>query len=97
MATQNEFVLSRHAEERCQQRGISPEHVRIMHSYGIWRHTSRGFSCFMNKHARDKVRAAFGDAVYRTLAEKLNFYMAMDMDRTTVLTVAHRLRRHKSV
>ena len=94
-ATQD-FVLSQHARERCQQRGISLQHVNVMHAHGVWRHTTKGFSCFMNRRARERVRITLGDDVYRTMADKLDFYLVMDMDCTTVLTVAHRLRRHKS-
>ena len=97
METPSGLELTRHAQTRCQQRGISPELLDLVYVHGVLRHTSKGFSCYMDKRSRDRARTAIGEDAYRALADKLDFYFVLDIDRRHVLTVAHRLRRRRSV
>ena len=85
-----------HAEERCQQRGIDAHLVSIVHRYGRWRHTRHGYSCSMDAKARERARRGMGESDYRAIADRLDFYVGVGPDKCTILTVAHRLKRHKS-
>jgi hypothetical protein len=96
MKTPGGLELTQHAVVRCQQRGIGLELLDLVYVHGVLRHTTKGFSCYMDKRTRERARAAIGDEAYRGLAEKLNFYFVLDSERRQVLTVAHRLRRRRS-
>ena len=96
MNTPGGLELTQHAVVRCQQRGISLELLYLVYVHGVLRHTTKGFSCYMNKRSRERAKAAIGEDAYRGLAGKLNFYFVLDSDRRQVLTVAHRLRRRRS-
>ena len=96
MQTPSGLELTQHALARCQQRGISLELLDLVYVHGVLRHTTKGFSCYMDKRARERARAAIGEDTYRGLADKLDFYFVLDSERRHVLTVAHRLRRRRS-
>ena len=96
MDTPGGLTLTQHALARCQQRGISLDLVDLVYAHGVLRHTHEGFSCSMDKRSRDRARKAIGEAAYKAIADKLDFYLVLDVERRHVLTVAHRLRRQKS-
>lgn len=96
MDVPRDIHFTQHAEERCQQRGIDAYLVSVVHHYGTWRHTRQGYSCSMDARARERARRGMGEVNYRAIADQLNFYVGVAADMCTILTVAHRLKRHKS-
>ena len=71
------------------------EEIVIVRMYGRRTRTRYGFSYSMDKAARRRAERHLDPAVYRRNADKLNLYIVEDADGETVITVAHRLRRHR--
>ena len=90
----SKFIFSKHASKRIQQRGVDGRSVEIVLDYGRchYRHGARVYS--MDKHGREKAKAALGNE-YRRMADLLDIYVVVGLDRT-LITVGHRLRRLKS-
>ena len=89
--------LSKHAQERCQQRGISPKVLETLYTYGK-RTWSRGgaWSYSINRNRLDKVRIALGELEFRRIREKLDCYMIVAPDAGTIVTVGHRTHRRSA-
>lgn len=88
---QTNLTLSRHAEMRCQQRGIRAEIVDILLAYGRRRFSHGAEVYFMDKRARARARAELGRA-YARIADRLDTYVVVAEDGR-LITAAKRLRR----
>ena len=88
------MYLSRHAEQRMQQRGIPRQAVDVVLAYGRVSHDHHG-GCvvWLDKRARARLCREAGRRVLRRLDKHLNAYAVTDPDDGTVLTVGHRYRR----
>ncbi|MBZ9774020.1 DUF4258 domain-containing protein [Mesorhizobium sp. CO1-1-8] len=86
-------MYTRHAEARCQQRGIRPEVVDAILAYGrrCRRHGADVY--FMDSRSRARAQDDLGRQ-YAQLADRLNTYLVMSDDGQMV-TVAKRLGRLK--
>ncbi|MDI9846468.1 hypothetical protein QM467_00180 [Rhodoblastus sp. 17X3] len=87
-------MLTRHAEMRCQQRGVRPEVVATLLDYGrsVRRHGAD--ICFMDRSARRRARNALGADAYARVADRLDGYLVV-ADDGQIITVAPRLKRLK--
>ena len=89
------LILSQHAQRRCQQRGIKLEILSVVYGYGKCERTRDGFSYTMDQRARLRAKRQLGEIAYRRIADKLDLYMVVASDGKTVITAAHRLKRHR--
>ncbi len=90
-----ELNFTLHAEKRYQQRGIRREWIHAVYEHGKRRYTRDGSLSFsMDTESRLKLRRRLGDRAYRRIEEKLNFYLIVSSDNT-LITVAHRLKKHR--
>ncbi len=87
-------MLTRHAEVRCQQRGIRPEVVDVLMTYGRRRTRHGAEVCFMDRVARDRARADLGSDDYRRIADRLDAYLVVSGEGE-VITAANRRKRLK--
>lgn len=87
-------MLARHAEVRCQQRGIRPAVVATLLEYGR-RERRRGAEiCFMDRSARQRAHRELGHDAYTRLVGRLDRYLVV-ADDGHIITAAPRLRRVK--
>ena len=87
-------MLTRHAEARCQQRGIRPEVVDVLMTYGRRRTRHGAEVCFMDRRARDRAQADLGSDDYRRIADRLDAYLVVSGEGE-VITAAKRRKRLK--
>ena len=87
--------LTKHAQVRCQQGGISMEVLAIMYKYGKKKRILDGFMYSMNRKARLRAKADLDELTHKRIADKLEFYMVVDLDHGRVITVAPNTKRHK--
>jgi hypothetical protein len=87
-------MLTRHAEVRCQQRGISPEVVDALLNYGRRRRHRGAEVCFMDKGGRQQLERELGCHVYARIATRLDSYLVVS-DEGTIITAAKHRRRLK--
>jgi hypothetical protein len=87
-------MLTRHAEFRCQQRGIRREVVETLLAYGRRRNRRGAEVYFMDRAARARACAELGHATYGRIADRLNAYLVVAGDGA-VITLAQRLGRLK--
>ena len=85
-------MLTRHAAERCQQRGIRTEVVEAILAYGDrhWRHGAE--VCFMTRQAREQATAALGARRFARIADRLDCYVVLS-DDGSIVTAAQRRQR----
>lgn len=86
-------MYTRHAETRCQQRGIRPEVVDAILAYGRRRRRHGADVYFMDSQSHARAQDDLGGQ-YAKLADRLNTYLVMSDDGQMV-TVAKRLGRLK--
>jgi hypothetical protein len=87
-------MLTRHAEVRCQQRGIRPEVIATLLEYGR-RERRRGAEiCFMDRSTRQRAHRELGHDAYTRLVDHLDRYLVV-ADDGHIITAAHRLKRLK--
>ncbi len=92
METDIDACLSRHAQQRIQQRGIDANAVQLLLTYGE-EHRSRGASVFFLTASKRKALALeLGKREADLLMQRLNLLVVEGNDGT-VITVAHRTRR----
>lgn len=85
-------MLSRHAEQRMQQRAIPPLMVDLLYRYGREQQQSGSTVIFFDKRSRERARKALEDMSQRF--DKLSdTYLVEADDSGTTITVGHRLRR----
>lgn len=87
-------MLTRHAQIRCQQRGISAEVVATLLEYGRRAHRHGAEVCFMDRTTHRRAERALGRDTYAKLADRLDRYLVVG-DDGHVITVATRLKRLK--
>lgn len=85
--------LSRHAQLRCQQRGIPPLIRQWLQDYGSEIQTHGATKKFFDREAKRRLVAAVGAQVADRLGSLLNIYIVESAD--TVITAAIRTRRIK--
>jgi hypothetical protein len=85
-------MYTRHAKVRCQQRGVMPEVVDTILTFGrrIRRHHAE--VCFLDRRGRQQIEAERGHDSYRRMADKLDTYIVV-ADDGTIITASKRLRR----
>jgi len=87
-------MLTKHAEARCQQRGIRDEVVEALLSYGQRQYRHGAEVCYMDRAARADLKRAIGRKAYARLADRLNTYVVLSTDGA-VVTAARRHGRLK--
>lgn len=87
-------MLTRHAEIRCQQRGIRPEVVDTLLAYGRRERRHGADVCFMDRDAHRRAERDLGRKTYARLSDRLRTYLVVGDDEQ-VITAAPRLRRIK--
>lgn len=85
--------LSRHAQIRCQQRGIPPLIRQWLQDYRSEVQTRGATKRFFDREAKRRLSAAVGAQVVDRLGSLLNIYLVESPD--TVVTAAIRTRRIK--
>jgi hypothetical protein len=83
-----------HAIIRCQQRGIRPEVVDALITFGNCRRHKGGDVYFMDQNARRRAKSVMCIQEYVKIADQLNRYVVMS-DDGEIITVANRLLRLK--
>jgi hypothetical protein len=89
MHTDNNIVLSKHAQTRSQQRGIQPSAMEVLAAYGASKFSHGCEVLFMDRSARQRARAALGKNAYAKVEPSLNTYLVL-ADDGAVITCAHR-------
>ena len=87
-------MYTRHAQARCQQRGIPPEAVEAILAYGNARRHDGADVYYLDKRARSRAEAGLGRPGYRRIEKALDSYLVLG-DDGSLITAAHRLRRLK--
>ncbi len=87
-------MYTRHAETRCQQRGIRSEVVDALMAYGRRRTRHGADVYFMDRATRERARADLGRIDYGRIADRLDAYLVVS-DDGQVITAAKRLKRLK--
>lgn len=81
--------MTDHAQVRIQQRGIHPDAVEIVLSYGSFQHAKGGAkSYYMDKQAHQRARRSLESNLYSRFADKLDIYVIVGGD-DAIVTVAH--------
>ena len=70
-------MYTRHAEARCQQRGIRPEIVDAILAYGRRIHRHHAEVCYVDKPARRRIERELGQDAYRRIVDRLNNYVVL--------------------
>ncbi|MGO9391537.1 hypothetical protein [Rhodoblastus sp.] len=87
-------MLTRHAEVRCQQRGIRPEVVATLLEYGRRERRHGAEICFMDRSAHRQAQRALGHDAYARVVDRLDRYLVV-ADDGQIITAAPRLKRLK--
>jgi hypothetical protein len=87
-------MLTRHAEIRCQQRGIRPDVVDTLLAYGRRERRHGADVCFMDRDAHRRAERDLGRETYARLSDRLRTYLVVG-DDGQVITAAPRLGRLK--
>jgi hypothetical protein len=87
------LAMTRHAEVRMQQRGITPSALESLLDYGSQAHDHRGATIvYFDKRSRSRLLRGSGRAAYRVMEKQLNAYAVVGRDGS-VVTVGRRDRR----
>ena len=83
-------AFTKHAQDRCAQRAISPFVVGLLLEYGevSYRHGAEIY--YFDKRSRRGLRRELGAAIYKRLKDQLNVYVVAN---DKVITAAHRTKR----
>jgi len=84
--------ISKHAERRCQQRGISPLAIETILDYGHFNYVGGAKSWSMNRLEKSFARHDLGKE-YKNIEKKLGF-LVVSHDGT-LITAAHKMKRLK--
>ena len=84
-------TVSKHAEKRLQQRGVSKKCVELVLAYGKRSYSKGALVYSMTKSGHEKAGQMQGDA-YWQLSDKLDIYVVVSQDGD-LITVARRIRR----
>lgn len=83
-----------HSQARCQQRGIRPDVVDVLLTYGRRKVRHGAEVCFMDKISRARAREDLGSKQYARIADRLNSYVVVS-ENGQLITAAPRLHRLK--
>ena len=83
-----------HAQTRCQQRGIKPEIVDMLLSYGCSKRHKWGDAFFMDRKVRTRAMNEIGRSKFHRISDRLNVYVVV-ADDGSIITVAKRIERLK--
>lgn len=86
-------MYTRHAELRCQQRGIRPDVVEALMTFGRRRRRHGAEICFMDHDGRRRAAVSLGHD-YARIADRLDAYLVL-ADDGALVTAAPRRRRLK--
>ncbi|MBA8907487.1 MULTISPECIES: DUF4258 domain-containing protein [Phyllobacteriaceae] len=86
-------MYTRHAETRCQQRGIKPEVIDAILAYGRRKRRFGADVYFMDSKARSRAMAELGRS-YAKVSDRLNTYLVIS-DDGQMITAGKRLGRLK--
>lgn len=86
-------MLTRHAEIRCQQRGIRADVIDAILAYGCRRRRHGADVYFMDHKAKARARAELG-CQYAKVSDRLDTYLVVS-DGGEMITAAKRLGRLK--
>ncbi len=88
--------LTKHAQQRSQQRGIPPMVLDLLTRWGVEERVGGGASRFtMNKETRRILRAYAGSRLFAAIEPYLDCYTILNEDERSVITLAHRYKRLK--
>lgn len=87
-----DIPLTRHAEQRSQQRGIRAKAMQVLLTHGASTISHGCEVVFMDQPARRRARAALGRTTYAQLERALDTYLVVGGDGT-IITCAHRGKR----
>lgn len=87
-------MFTRHAEIRCRQRGIRPEVVDALMTFGRRRRRHGADVCFMDQDGRRRAEASLGRRQFARIADRLDTYVVIS-DEGSIVTAAHRQGRLK--
>ena len=89
----NDSTLTKHANQRMQQRRIPPMVIDWLIGYGACEHDHRGAEIrYFDKKARRKLNSDIGGQVVKRLEDFLNSYLVLGSNGH-VITVGHRTHR----
>lgn len=87
------LTMTRHAQTRMQQRGITRPALQSLLDYGSQAHDHRGATIvYFDKRSRSRLLRDSGRAAYRVMEKQLNAYAVVGSDGS-VVTVGRRNRR----
>ncbi|OBQ82995.1 hypothetical protein [Mesorhizobium sp. WSM3873] len=86
-------MFTRHAQTRCQQRGVRGDVIDAILAYGCRRHRYGADVYFMDHKAKARARAELGGQ-YAKVSDRLDTYLVMS-DGGEMITAAKRLGRLK--
>lgn len=87
-------MYTRHAQTRCQQRGIRSEVVDALMAFGRRRTRHGADVYFMDRTARERARADLGRVAFSRISDRLDAYLVVS-DDGRVITAAKRFKRLK--
>jgi hypothetical protein len=86
-------ILTRHASNRMQQRGITTDTVDALLAFGAKEYDHHGARViYFDKQARSRMLAKIGVAHYKLIEGKLNAYAVLSLGGD-LITVGHRHKR----
>ena len=85
-------MLSKHAQERMQQRAIPPLVLDLLYRYGREQHQNGGTVLFFDQHSRRKALCALKDTLQR-FDKVSDTYVVTAADNGKAITVGHRTKR----
>lgn len=86
-------MITRHASQRCRQRGIEPMALELLARFGAEMHDGRGATVrYFDKASRRRMEREFGHRAVARLSEWTDAYAVVSGDGA-VITTGHRTRR----
>lgn len=90
--------LTKHAQQRSQQRGIPPIVMDLLTKFGREEWCGKGMVRYtMDKDTRRYLRSYAGKSVYAAIEPYLDCYTVVSEDADKIITAAHRFKRFKHV
>lgn len=85
-------ISTRHAQVRCQQRGISPDLLELLLEHGAERHLGDGSTIIsLPRRRRERIRRCLTRTAFAAVSSHLDVY-AIFNSTGTLTTVGHRFR-----
>ena len=83
-------AFTKHALQRCQQRGIPPFIVDLVIDHGRITRRHGADVYYLDKSARRQIKRLLGRKLYARINDQLDIYIVLEDE---ILTVAHRTKR----